>query len=181
MRRRWAAGLIAGLCLISGGAAAQTYTTTLTPSADAPKIGNVVRGLSNTVFTINATSGVVTQSGPGIRLTPGTVTTPTITIRCMGGTCNNRRIAVLITRDGAAPAEYTNFTVGGLSCSAGCSAAFIGLPPAGGMPLSFEIGGVKNGTTATFRLGSDVTVSGGVTGTKTFGVTVAASVGSMGS
>lgn len=179
--RLWAAGLIAGLCLATGSASAQTYTTTLSPSADAPKIGNIVRGGSNTIFTINATSGAVTQTGPGIRLTPGGVTTPTITIRCMGGLCNNRRIAVLITRNGAAPAEYTNFTVGGLTCSAGCTAAFIGLPPAGGMPLSFEIGGVKNNTTATFRLGSEVTVSGGATGTKTFGVTVAASVGSVGS
>lgn len=178
--RHWAAGLIVGLCLVAGGAWAQTVTATVTPSSAAPALGRVVRGGSNTTFTIDAATGVVTKTGPAIRLTSGSVTTPTIAISCGGsggGQCNSRQMRVQISASGALPAHFTQFSVGSLSCASGCTATYVGGTPTPAGSLDFNISGIGNGKTGSFKLGSEVLVpSTGVTGSQTFTVTVVATL-----
>lgn len=170
--RRWAAGLVLGVCVAAGAAHAQTTSVSISPTTNAPALGNVVRGPSSTTFTINPTSGAVSQAGPAIRLTSASVSTPTVTIACNSGLCNSRQIAVTISSIGTNPTLFSRFSVGGLTCAPGCSAAFVG-STSGTPPFTFNISGVGNNKTTTFKLGSDVTVSSVETsGAKSFGIKV---------
>lgn len=178
--RRWAAGLIAGLGLISGGASAQTVTVVLSPTTNAPGLGKVVRGAATTTFMIDAATGAVTQTGPAVRLTAGSATTPTVSITCGGmggGQCNGRQMRVEITASGSGPAQFAQFSVGSLSCASGCTATYVGGAPTPAASLDFTISGIANNKTGSFKLGSNVTVaSSGLTGLQTFTFTVKATL-----
>lgn len=180
MRRRWAAGLIAGLCMIAGNAAAQTVTIGLSPNTNAPGLGKVVRAGASTVFMIDAVTGNVTQTGPAIRLTAGGVNTPEISISCGGsggGNCNSRKMRVQISGTGSGSAVFTQFSVGPLSCPNPCSATYDGGTPAAAASLDFKTTPIRNGSTAKFKLGSQVTAANsGSTGLQTFTVSVTATL-----
>lgn len=180
MRRRWAAGLIAGLCLVTGSAAAQTVNVTLSPNTNAPGLGKVVRGGSSTVFIIDAVTGTVTQTGPAIRLTVGGVNTPEISISCGGsggGNCNTRKMRVQISGSGSGSAVFAQFSVGPLTCPNPCNATYDGGAPTPAASLDFRTTPIRNGSTAKFKLGSQVTVaSSGATGLQTFTVSVTATL-----
>lgn len=173
MRRRWAASLIAGLCMVAGNAWAETYTVTVTPSAVLDKFA---RGTTNTVFRIPTGGGGSVISGNGARISTGGVNAATATVNCVNGggsgNCNHDTI-VTIARVGAlgANADFTGFTVGGFSCAPGCTMTV----PTGTSPLTFTIVGLSNGRTATFNIGSDVTVfSSAASGNHTFDMSVTA-------
>lgn len=180
MRRRWAAGLIAGLCLVAGSATAQTVDVSLSATTNAPSIGRVVRGGSSTVFSYPAGAMTPTKTGPAIHLAPGLTGMPTVSIGCgftgsNSGGCNNRRIEVKITATAGDSAVISQFRVGTLACPTVCSPAYVGGTPAPGASMTFLISGVGKEETATFPLGMDVTVaSSGLTGLRTFAYKVEA-------
>lgn len=175
MRGRWAAGLIAGLSLLAEQAAAESYATVISPKTSVPAWGNVVRGASNTLLTVSP-SNEITVTG-GVRLSIGGVNVPQVSITCSngaGGNCKND-VLVTISAVGGTTAKFTAFSVGGLSCSPGCTATFSPAAPSGTAPLSFRIQGVGNGKTATFKIGSTTTVlNSGSTGNQSFGLSVSA-------
>jgi hypothetical protein len=168
MMRRWATGLVLGFCVAAGAAHAESLALSVTSGA--PNLGKVVRGAASTAFTIT-TAGVVSQTGPAIRISSGSVTAPTISITCNGnGHCNNRAITFTITAGGGPPARFTKFSV---SCSSGCAGTTVS-PVSGPSPLVFTLSGM-NGNNVQFKVGGEVTVDAlAASGVKTLPFTVGA-------
>jgi hypothetical protein len=153
--------LICLLALIGIGAPGLAHadaTVTRSP-ATAPTLGTTIRGTSATTFSIS-TSGVVTRtSGDAIRLTSGSVTTPTLSVNCgllnLSGLCALRYVRVTITPVGGGSATITRLRVGSLSGATYRS----GGAPAEGPTLTFDLNPLGLLSTATFRLGMDVTLA----------------------
>lgn len=128
--------------------------------ATAPTLGTTIRGTSATTFSIS-TAGVVTRtSGNAIRLSSGSVTTPTLSINCgllnLSGLCAIRYIRVSITPvTGSGPASIARLRVGSLS---GASYR-TGSPPADASSLTFDLNPIGLLSTATLRLGMDVVLA----------------------
>lgn len=168
MMRRIAA-LCAGALLMAAGPAFAQATVTRSP-ATAPTLGTTIRGSSATTFSIS-TAGVVTRaSGNAIRLSTGSVTTPTLTINCgllnVSGLCAVRYIRVTITPvTGSGPAAITRLRVGSLS-----GATYrTGGAPAEAATLSFDLNPLGLLSTATIKLGMDVQLAANAaSGNQTF-------------
>lgn len=177
--RRWAAGLILGVCLIANGAWAQTVKTSLSTGSGAPSLGKVAYGASNTTFTYSPGSATPTKSGPAVQISPGLNGPPTVSIGCgltgsSSGNCNSNRLEVTISSTTSTAPNITQFSVGTLSCT-GCSPAYQGGTPTPASSLHFFITGGKKGETVSFPLGMVVTVGHAApTGNLSFGFSVAA-------
>lgn len=130
----------------------------VTPSpAGAPVLGNTIRGSSATVFSISTTGGVTRVSGDAIRLGPGVVTAPTVTIDCgflnLSSLCALRSVRVTITPvTGSSAAHITRFRVASVSGMSYRS----GSAPAEASSLSFDINPIGLFGSAVFRLGMDI-------------------------
>lgn len=127
--------------------------------ATAPTLGTTIRGTSATTFSIS-TAGVVTRtSGNAIRLSSGSVTTPTLSINCgllnLSGLCAIRYVRVTITPVNGGGASISRLRVGSLS-----GATYrTGSPPADAASLTFDLDPIGLLSTATLRLGMDVVLA----------------------
>ena len=155
-------------------ALAQSDVSVTRSPATAPTLGTTIRGTSATTFSIS-TAGVVTRSsGNAIRLSSGSVTTPTLSINCgllnLSGLCALRYIRVTITPVvGSGPATISRLRVGSLS---GASYR-AGSAPAEAASLTFDLNPIGLLRTATLRLGMDVLLgANAVSGVYNFDYTV---------
>jgi len=158
MIRRLLIGLVALLGASTPNLAHADATVTRSP-ATAPNLGTTIRGTTATTFSIS-TSGVVTRtSGDAIRLTSGSVTTPTLSVNCgllnLSGLCALRYVRVTIMPVGSGSATITRLRVGSLSGATYRS----GSAPAEGSTLTFDLNPLGLLSTATFHLGMDVTLA----------------------
>ena len=158
-------------------ARAQTVSVVVTPLSDAPDLGRVVVvGGGATAFSIDAASGAVTRlaGGSAIRLTTASATSPTVTLSCSGGAlaCSTLPVQISITAvAGSGSASITQFSVSSLS-----NATFMGGAPAAAATLNFSLNPI-GAQTATFQLGTRVSVSGTATaGPHSFSYVVSASL-----
>ena len=152
--------LIAASLLFAAPRQAFANASVTRSPATAPTLGTTIRGTSATTFSIS-TAGVVTRtSGNAIRLSSGSVTTPTLSINCgllnLSGLCAIRYIRVSITPvTGSGPASIARLRVGSLS---GASYR-TGSPPADASSLTFDLNPIGLLSTATLRLGMDVVLA----------------------
>ena len=133
-------------------------TTDVTPAADAPALGRVVRGTSASVFAINAATGAVTRtSGNAVRIATATPVTPTVTIRCTnaGTNCNSgsRRYTVTVQ---AATSTGAGVGVTNLTITTPTGATVLSGPTYASGTLTFVVGGFS---TMTFRIGVSLQVA----------------------
>ena len=161
---RWISGICAGLMLISATpVSAQSVSRS---PATAPTLGTTIRGTATTTFSVT-TAGVVTRSsGNAIRLSTGSVTTPTLTVSCGLSLVCGRYVRVTITPvSGTGPATISRFRVGSLSGTSFRS----GGAPAESSTLSFDLNPVGILGSATMKLGMDVQLAANAeTGLDTF-------------
>ena len=128
--------------------------------ATAPTLGTTIRGTSATTFSISTAGSVTRTSGDAIRLTSGSVTTPTLSINCgllnLSGLCALRYIRVTITPvTGSGPATISRLRVGGLS-----GATYrTGSAPTEAASLTFDLNPIGLLSTATLQLGMDVVLA----------------------
>jgi hypothetical protein len=154
-RRLQALTLAGALALCAGPAPAYTLGV---PAIATVALGKFVADSTVSVFSVSASTGVVTKiSGTAIRLTSGTVATPTVTITCAtaggGGKCN-RTVTVQIVAGSTLsgrPTTITKFNVSNLSGPAGVT--FSPSAPAPAAPLTFSIVSTANSYTVTFKVG----------------------------
>lgn len=140
--------------------AAQAQATVTRSPATAPALGTTIRGNAATVFSISATGTVTRVSGNAIRLSSASVTTPTLTIHCgllnLSGLCALRYVRVTITPvAGSGPATISKLRVGSLSGTSYRS----GSAPSEGASLVFDLNPLGLLSSATLRLGMDVTLA----------------------
>ncbi|MCO8030808.1 hypothetical protein NI454_12710 [Brevundimonas diminuta] len=150
--------LVAVLGMSAPRLAHAQVTVTRSP-ATAPTLGTTIRGTTATTFTVSTSGAVTRTSGDAIRLTGGSITTPTFSVNCgllnLSGLCALRYIRVTITPVGGGAASVTRFRVGGLS-----GATYrTGSAPAEGSSVTFDLNPLGLLSTATFRLGMDVTLA----------------------
>ncbi|WP_292037332.1 MULTISPECIES: hypothetical protein [unclassified Brevundimonas] len=155
---RWPIILITLLTMAVSGVAHAQATVTRSP-ASAPTLGVTIRGTTPTTFSISSTGAVTRTSGNAIRLTSGSVTTPTLSINCgllnLSGLCALRYVRITITPVGSSSATITRFRMGTLNGATYRS----GSAPAEGATLTFDINPLGLLSTATFQLGMDVTLA----------------------
>ena len=173
-RRFWP--LAAGLCalLASGQALAWRLTER---SIATLSLGTIVADSSVSTFNVDASSGSVTRiGGTAIRLTPGSVTTPTVTISCAsggaGGNCDHIYTVQILAGSTVSgrPTTITSFNVPNLS---GAGVTFSPATPAAGAPLTFSIISSSSSFTVTFKLGITASFnSSGTTGNTDWTYTV---------
>lgn len=141
-------------------ALAQSDASVTRSPATAPTLGTTIRGTSATTFSISTAGAVTRTSGDAIRLTSGSVTTPTLSINCgllnLSGLCALRYIRVTITPvTGSGPATISRLRVGGLS-----GATYrAGSAPTEAASLTFDLNPIGLLSTATLKLGMDVVLS----------------------
>jgi len=157
--KRILTALFAISALLAAPMTARAQATVTRSPATAPALGTTIRGNATTVFSISATGTVTRVSGNAIRLSSGSVTTPTLTIHCgllnLSGLCALRFVRVTITPvTGSGPAIITRLRVGSLS-----GASYRGgSAPAEAASLVFDLNPLGLLSAATFRLGMDVTL-----------------------
>lgn len=130
--------------------------------AGSPVLGNTIRGSSTTVFSVTTAGGVTRTSGDAIRLGPGIVTTPTVTITCgllnLSSLCALRPIRVTITPvTGSGPAQITRLRVAGVSGYSYRS----GSAPGEASTIVFDMNPIGLLGSAVFKLGMDVQLAAG--------------------
>lgn len=154
----WPIILITLLTMMVAGTAHAQATVTRSP-ATAPTLGVTIRGTTPTTFSISSTGAVTRTSGNAIRLTGGSVTTPTLSVNCgllnLSGLCALRYVRVTITPVGTGFATITRFRIGTLHGATYRS----GTAPPDGATLTFDINPLGLLSTATFQLGMDVTLA----------------------
>ena len=168
-----AATLAVGLAF-AAQAQAQTVTVTVIPASNAPELGRVVVIGGATSFAIDASTGSVTRlSGDAVRLDSAGTTSPTVSITCTGSLlCTTSPLQITVTAVATSgPATFTQFSVANLA-----NTTFFGGAPTPGSSLSFSVNAIAN-RTATFSLGTRVTVSGtAAAGAYSFSYLVSASL-----
>lgn len=152
--------LFALSALLAAPMTAQAQATVTRTPATAPALGTTIRGNATTVFSVSTTGTVTRVSGNAIRLSTSSVTTPTLTINCgllnLSGLCALRYVRVTITPvAGSGPATISRLRVGSLSGASYRS----GSAPAEGASLVFDLNPLGLLSTATLRLGMDVTLA----------------------
>lgn len=157
---RLAACILVATSLLAAPQQALADASVTRSPATAPTLGKTIRGASATTFSIS-TAGVVTRtSGDAIRLSSGSVTTPTLSINCgllnLSGLCALRYVRVTITPvSGSGAASISRLRVGSLS-----GATYrTGSPPADAASLTFDLNPIGLLSTATLRLGMDVVLA----------------------
>jgi hypothetical protein len=145
------ASLLAFL-FVAGSAAAQTYGIGLS----GPALGNVASAASgDTTFTIDASTGAVTDVGAGGRVTTGSAN-GTITISC-GNTssCNSANVKLKIGTVGSPTGRARAIT--SFSVSAGTATPS---NISGTNPLTFQVGAIGQNSSKTVKLGLVVPIKG---------------------
>jgi hypothetical protein len=154
------------------GSAAAQLTVQRSPAAVNPALGQVIRGTSDSTFSI-ATDGTVTRtSGNAIRLSSASVTPTTITVICqLDVLCNLRHVRVTVTITGSnGVAEISNLRI-----SSPVGLVYAIAPASSGTTITFDAYPLGLNLGATFKLGMDVLVpSSGPTGYGAFTYTVTA-------
>lgn len=155
---RWLCGaLLLALC---GNAAAQTVS-----AVTATDLGRVVSATTgDTVFTI-ATNGTVSRdSGTGVRVTQGAVSSAQVSINCAVRACNNTTVRIRIAAlSGSNRARaLTTFTVAGGTLS-------LGTPTGVGtnVILVNATNRIRRGDTLTFNVGMTIPIAGEDSGLNT--------------
>lgn len=158
------ASLVLLACILGpGGAAAQTYGVGITAST--PNLGSVASASTgDTVFTIAASSGVVTKaSGAGARISTGTARA-TVTVTCGNqSACNGANVDVKIGAVGSPTNRaraLTNFNV------AMGTASLMG-SVSGTSPITFRIGPIGQNSSKSFFLGANFPIAGDDSGKAT--------------
>lgn len=165
---------------MTGTAFAVTDTVTL--SGTPPSLGKIVRGTTDSVFTIAADTGAVTASlGAGAaRLgTLSTTATQTVSVKC-NSSCKGATVNVLVVATNTGPISITEFSAGALSGNV--SGSWKTPLPSASTSMTFQFtfdnaGNSSTSKTATFKLGMKVKATGGSssTGDLTFPYSVTAS------
>ncbi|WP_423140761.1 DUF4402 domain-containing protein [Parablastomonas sp. CN1-191] len=138
-------------------AAAQTYTVTSVSNTDLGTIAAAANG--TTVFTVDASTGVVTKkSGNGARIS-ATTTRSLITISCnTPGNCSNDTPKITIAPTGSPTNRansLTNFTL-----SVTGATATIVTQPGTGNSITATLAAIPKGLSRTIYVGLDATYSG---------------------
>lgn len=159
---------VALLALSQGALAAQNLAVgiSVSPASSAPAIGRFVRGSQSSAFTVAAATGSVTlASGNAVRLTSGSVTTPTVTLTCTSGsgsgqscTSSGRTFTITVTIGTASPSTSANLSLTTASVASLSGASMLTGPTVNGNTLTFTIGPFS-GSTATFKLGVTLNIS----------------------
>ena len=165
---RWRRGLCLALATVLGCGAGPALAYRLdVPAVSAIGLGTIVADSSVLVFSVNAASGMVTRiSGTAIRLTSGTVTTPTVTITCAtgggGGNCK-RTFVVQILAGSTVSGRPTTITSLNVSNLSGAGVTFSPSSPTPGVPLTFDIVSSVNKFTVTFQVGLNASFNASAT------------------
>lgn len=162
---------------MAGPALAANGTVTVTALTATTNLGKVAAAATGqTVFTVNNAGAISRTSGTGVRITTGSTTAITVTVRCTSGPCangGNGKITAVGTPAGRA-GTLTNFTpVSGtatLTSISGTSTVTFSFPAS-----------IPNNTNRTFTMGLDFPILGNdsisgtpsVTSTSQFSVAVA--------
>lgn len=163
-----------GLALIGWAGSAEAQISVSQSPAIAPDLGKVIAGSAPTTFNITADGVVTRTSGNAIRLSNGSVTTPTISISCallnLVNLCAARYMQITVQpAGGSGPASVNMFRLGSLQ-----GASFRDGQPTPASAITFVLNPMGLGTT-TFKLGMDVSVAAGAaSGQKLFSYTVTA-------
>ena len=177
---RWFRQIVGRLAFVAAAtiavpAVAQTISIV---SITALALGNTASAASgNTVFTVVPSTGAITKTGLGARISVGTVRA-TVTILCTGTNpqCSGATINVRVGSDGSPTGRalaMTNFT-------AASGTATVVAAPAAGNPITFQISPIPRNTNQTFFVGGNYTItddaSAGATGAATSSLNVRVAV-----
>lgn len=144
-------------------------------SITALALGNVASAVTgNTIFTITPSTGAVTKTGNGARITTTTPVRFTVTVRCTAATatCNASAINVRVANGGAGTGRALTIT----NLTAASGTATVVSAPAAGDPITFQLSAIPRNTNRTFFVGGDITITGddggGTTGAATIPINV---------
>jgi hypothetical protein len=174
MNSRIALGVLV-LALVGWACPAEAQIGVSQSPAIAPDLGKVIAGSAPTTFSITSDGTVTRTSGNAIRLSNGSVTTPTISISCallnLVNLCAVRYMQVTVQpAGGSGPASVNMFRIGSLQ-----GASFRDGLPTPASAITFVLNPMGLGTT-TFKVGMDVNVAAGAaSGQQLFSYTVTAS------
>jgi len=176
MRRRFALGASILLLTLAAGPAVAQLTLFDSPGSNASAIGRVADGATNTVFTVDASTGAVVRvSGDAVRLTSGSASSPTITIVCGNSNAcrdDDVRVVIVAGAPSGGRASIVSFSVSNLSGTTYNS----GSAPPEGASLDFLLNPLGRSSITSFRLGLRVSVpTTGATGLSTLPWTVTVS------
>lgn len=162
----------------AGVVQAQTLSVDIQQSA-ALDLGKVVGGASgNTVFRISPSGTVTVASGTGSRTSSGSVTAPSVVVKCTnasGHNCSSYTIYLTLKgtgRSGTVTATPTNFELSSGSMYAESGSTTI-----------WRLGTLTSGINYTYTLGMDVPIgaAAATTGSGTFSFSAAVGTSSSGS
>ncbi|MFC3711866.1 DUF4402 domain-containing protein [Sphingoaurantiacus capsulatus] len=149
---------LVGLMLYAGATPAAAQTIAI-QSITALALGNVAAATSGlTTFTINPSTGAVTKTGGGARITTTTPVRFTVTVRCTGtvAQCDGATVNVRVGNTGTSTLRadpMVNFTVAS-------GTATLVSAPAAGSPISFQLQPIGRNVNKTFFVGGDLPVEG---------------------
>jgi hypothetical protein len=161
--------------MVSASSVARAQTVTVDVQGGSVSLGQVSGSASGTtVFRITPAGSVSVASGTGKRVTTGSVSTPTVTVKCTDGSGSSRRCTanpVYVTLRGTGSTGVANtpttFTVS--------SAAGVSTGPTGSNPTTYKLTNFTNNETRTFNIGMDVGIKSSATvGNGTFAFSAAA-------
>ena len=151
--------------LVGFGSVAYAADSIVIDNSTVPAMVKVAEGSATSTFTVDGSTGaVVRASGDAVRVnSPGTVSTPTITVTCSpcNGNTASRTMTVTVTSTGSGRATITSFTRTNMSSGVTFGSATTGSPLV--FTILFPSGSGTN--TASFKLGMTVQVANtGATG-----------------
>lgn len=122
--------------------------------ATAPTLGTTIRGGGASTFSISVAGVVTRTSGDAIRLSSGSVTTPTVHIYCGDHpSCRNKDVRVRIQpAGGSGPAMISRLRVGSLVGGSWAN----GSAPSDAASLTFDLDPIGRNGYVAFRIGMDV-------------------------
>lgn len=167
--------ILCAAALVPAGSPARADIVSVSPSATAPNLGKVAQD-ATTDFTINPSTGVVTQSGTAKRISTASVTVPVITVTCNSTpvNCNggNRVATVRIAAGGTTGTGSATITSFNITTPTGTGISVGTFTP--GPAPSFTITFPNGGGAATFNLGMTIRApaTGNTTGLTTMPFTV---------
>jgi hypothetical protein len=155
------------MVLVGFGTGAQAADSIAIDNSTVPAMGKVAAGSVTSTFTVDGSTGaVVRATGNAVRVnSPGTVSTPTITVTCAPCTGNaaSRTMTVTVTSTGSGRATITSFTRTNMSSGVTFGSATTGSP----LVFTIQFPGGSGPNTASFKLGMTVQVANtGATGVR---------------
>ncbi len=144
---------------VATSAWAQTWSVSITPA----NIGKVAMPSGASTFHVHADGSVVSQTGAGVFIGGAPAARALVTIGCsVQIACNNTHIKVVIARSSpydAPVSSLTSFTV------AMNDATLSGSAPTPASSITFSLQPISRGSSQSFYVGMDMTVSGSGTAT----------------